>query len=233
MTRLIIVLLLFLVNNVYSQLYFENIQFDLISQPKVREFIKSQHSNDTENFSDIQPSCIPGQDLSEFRHVVSSYIFTDSLEKVWNTYIYTSPAESWEGHKVKFGVLVSKNTEEVLYPGDEFSRIDSGQIVYLNLKIMKGVYNLPLAFEITRIDPVRHIVEFSYITGNVSKGIQQLHFYLNSRGQTVVVHRSYFKSHSKVRDMLLYPYFHEKATDEFHHNMKRIMKKGDSPIAKK
>jgi len=37
------------------------------------------------------------------------------------------------------------------------------------------------------------------------------------------VHRSYFKSGSKLYDALLYPHFHKKFVKEFHRNMGQLV----------
>jgi hypothetical protein len=38
-------------------------------------------------------------------------------------------------------------------------------------------------------------------------------------GNTRIVHRSYFRSNSRLRDAILYPFFHKRIVNRFHRNM--------------
>lgn len=207
----------------YAQVELRKIQIDSITQPKVRDFILKQSKDSILYPNDLNPSCKSHQDMSGFHKQVRSYVINDSISKVWNTYLTTSPARSWDGRKIKFGALLSKKNNSLLYSGTENAEIDTGQVIFLNLKLLKGLYNLALAFEIITIDNVNHTIEFSYINGNVSKGLQRVHFVQTTRGNTRIIHTSYFKSSSRMRDWFIYPFFHEKATDEFHRNMLRLV----------
>jgi hypothetical protein len=91
----------------------------------------------------------------------------------------------------------------------------------MNLRLLKGILNVPVAFEIINIDPGKLVVELSYIEGNKTRGKQTLHFFDNGDGRTRIVHMSYFKSDSFVRDAFFYPLFHKKFIREFHNVMKQ------------
>ena len=67
-------------------------------------------------------------------------------------------------------------------------------------------------------------MEISYIDNNKSRGKQTIQFFDNGDGCTRIVHLSYFKSESSLRDNLLYPYFHNKFIREFHGNMRKLIK---------
>jgi len=95
--------------------------------------------------------------------------------------------------------------------------IELNTIFQLNLRC-GGILNIPVEFEITRIDEQNKTVEFSYGADNKSKGRQVLRF-VDNGSETLVMHYSYFKSDSKARDKFLYPFFHEKCMDEFHQGM--------------
>jgi hypothetical protein len=88
---------------------------------------------------------------------------------------------------------------------------------------MRGLFNLPMAFEIINIDPVERLIEFSYIDGNKARGKQTIQFTDNDDGRIRITHKSFFKSNSPFRDNLLYPYFHRKFIREFHRNMKQLI----------
>ena len=93
----------------------------------------------------------------------------------------------------------------------------------MNLKLLNGLYNLPVAFEITKIDEGNKMIEFSYLKGGKARGAQVIQLMSTDRGYTKVVHKSYVQSHSKFRDKYLYPYFHNKIINEFHGNMRRLI----------
>ena len=86
-----------------------------------------------------------------------------------------------------------------------------------------GIYNVPVAFEFITVDSVQKVIEFSYIEGNKSSGVQQIKFLDMGGNRTKILHISYFKSNSPFRDRWLYPFFHIKIVNNFHRNMKRLL----------
>jgi hypothetical protein len=133
--------------------------------------------------------------------------------------------EMWNGKSVRFGVLLSKGTNTVINSyNSSFHEIDTGDVYFLNLKLLKGLLNVEVAFEIITIDLKQRIMEFSYIDNNKSLGKQSIQFLDNGAGKTKIVHLSYFKSKSSVRDNVFYPVFHKKFIREFHKNMSSLIK---------
>ncbi len=217
---------LFFSQSVFSQFSFKEIKFDLIPYKAVKEYISNLEKDDSkENLSDIQPSW-KDSDTNEFRSQSKTFLIKDNLENVWNQYRKTSPAKSWDGKKVMFGFMYSKKEDAPLYSGDSFNQIDTGQVIFLNLKLLK-IYNLAMAFEVISVDEPNHTIEFSYIEGNASEGKQSLQFVSRPDGYTDIIHKSYYKSGSKVRDSVLYPFFHTRTTNEFHRNMKKLIKESE------
>jgi hypothetical protein len=149
------------------------------------------------------------------------YIFKDSLAKVWEHYLFTNPGESWNGNRVKFGLLFSRKENRVVYQGDNVSSLNTGQVFYLNLKLLRGLSNLATVFELISIDDDQKVIEFSYVDGNITEGKQQLKFKQTAKGNTEIIHTTYYKSKSAIRD-LLYPYFHTRLLNEFHRNMRKL-----------
>lgn len=225
-----VILFFFLVNSIHglSQNKLIDVNLNLIKHKKVRRFICHQQEENIESFYDIHPTLLKDQIPLDFKRQDITYTVKEDINTVWNYYLTISPAESWDGKRVSFGVLFSKNPEQIIYSGGRFSAIDTGQVIYLNLKILKGIYNLALAFEIISIDVKNKIIEFSYIEGNKSRGKQRLQFFKTDNGRTKIIHSSFFKSDSKIRDRILYPFFHKRATNEFHKNMRRIIKSNNN-----
>jgi hypothetical protein len=206
--------------NSFSQYCLEDIDLNRIPQKKIRNFILAQEKNHVNKFSQIEPSWEQGQDMSSFHDLESTYIVKDSLEKVWELYKSVSPAISWNGRIISFGLLFVKGTNFVMYHDDNtYSRLDTGQVFYVNLKLLLGIYNLAVGLEIVGIDSVNKSIRFSYIHGGKSEGEQTIHFVNFDNGYTKIIHSTAFKSDSKFRDRYLYPHFHKKSINEFHHNI--------------
>lgn len=190
----------------------------------VRKYIRSRAIDKMTDFSAIHASWKKGTDESDF-HVVEKILYMKrTCSDVWDSYRNANLPRSWNRHRIRLDLLIAKNSNSVIYPeNSSFPAVDTGQIYFLDLKIMKGLINVPTAFEIINIDPKKQIMEFSYIEDNKSAGKQTIQFFDNGDGRTRIVHRSSFKSDSWFRDALLYPYFHRKIVNQFHRNMKRLV----------
>jgi hypothetical protein len=204
----------------YSQNELSDIDLNRVPQKKIRNFIDTQIKNHVDHFSDVKASWKEGQDIKQYWQLESTYIIKDSPEKVWRLYKTVSPAVSWNGRIISFGLLLSTRSNYVMYNTDNnFSEIDTGQVFYVNLKILLGIYNLAVGLEIVSIDDVNKSIVFSYIKGGKSQGEQTVHFVGTEEGYTRIIHSTAFKSDSKFRDKFLYPYFHKKSINEFHRNI--------------
>ena len=138
----------------------------------------------------------------------------------------------WNGRSVRFSLLISKFTNAITYKKNiSFPEVDTGQVYFLDIKLLKGLFNIPVAFEIINIDPLLQKVEFSYIDNNKAIGKQTIQFFDNGTGGTKIVHTSYFKSQSLIRDDIFYPIFHKKFIKEFHANMKRQIKNTELTVS--
>ena len=73
-------------------------------------------------------------------------------------------------------MLFSKKEKRMIYENEYVAQLDTGQIVFLNLKIAKGLANLASIFEFITIDKDQKIMEFSYAEGTITKGKQQIQF---------------------------------------------------------
>jgi len=195
-----------------------------IPQRRVRHYIQSRSIDKMHDFSSIHASC--KKDIVESDYNLNEKIFylKYSLPKVWASYSEDNPLKTWNGPCIGLGLLISKYSESVIYAKDAiFPEIDTGQVYFLNLRLMKGLINVPVAFEIINIDRIKQILEISYIKNGKSKGKQSIQFFDTGDGRTMIVHRSFFKSKSWLRDDLLYPCFHKKFVKEFHKNMRHLI----------
>ena len=211
------------------------IDMNRIPQKKVRTLVNTQfNDNNIQYFNQIRSTYQKGQDLKGYHMLESVYYLKELPEKVWKTYENTSPAKSWNGSMISFGLLLSKSKNTVMYNNDKYySGIDTGQVFYVNLRIMKGIYNLAVGLEIINIDSTKKSITFSYLKGGKSQGEQTIFFRTTKKGYTEIIHETAFKSGSFIRDRYLYPYFHKIAINEFHRNMKRCMNESTRLLAEK
>lgn len=221
--KLFIFLFLVLTLQSKGQDYLNDINLSKINQSKIREYIQEQKDENIRSFSEIEPSMYPKTSTNGFRSSENIYEIKENINKVWQLYIHTNPSISWSGEKVSFGLLHSTVKEKIAYNGDFVSKIDTGQIIYLNLKILKGIKNLATAFEFINIDKEKRIIEFSYLKGNSSEGKQRIQFFETAKGYTRIVHTSFYHCHDIFKNYLFYSYFHSRITNDFHRNMKKLI----------
>lgn len=208
---------------VEGQMCLTDIELDKINQDKVQEYIESQQEHGIIAFSDVKPSMKSNSDIKGFFVHENEYQIKKDFEEVWNHYLYTNPSKAWNGKKVSFGFLFSKKEDKIVYCNENIQRIDTGMVVYLNLMLMSGLKNLATAFEFITIDKENKIIEFSYLSGNVSEGKQRIQFRETRKGYTRILHTSFYRSNTILKNYLLYPYFHTRTTNEFHRNLKKLM----------
>jgi hypothetical protein len=209
----------------FSQNNLDDIDLLKVPQRKIRGFIENQENHNIHKFSDVKPTYFVGQDTSIYRRVEKKYFIKESINKVWECYKNTSPSESWKGKMISFGLLLNKTDNKIMYATDSFAGVDTGQVVYVNLKMLKGLYNLAVAFEIININIIKKEITFSYVEGGKTRGEQLLQFIDAKDGSTEIIHSTLFRSNSKFRDKYLYPKFHIKAINEFHANvLRKILK---------
>jgi hypothetical protein len=207
----------------YGQLKLDDIKTEQIQQRKIRKFIKNNIQKNKHQFNEIHPSWNRGEDLSLYRKNEMIFYLNSNVQDVWQGYLSTNPSNSWNGRKISLGLLLQKFPGKIYYQNDQIIGIDTGQVYFLNLKLLLGIINIPVAFEIITIDPVEKVLEFSYLEGNKSSGVQQVKFIDINGERTEIKHISYYKSDSPFRDKYIYPFFHKKIINDFHQNMKRLL----------
>lgn len=209
----------------------KKINLEEIPQRKIRKYIVSRSIDKMDDFSLIHASWTKGIIESNFSIVEKSFFLNSDLSDVWECYRHANSIRMWNGKSVRFGLLISKISNTVSYTSKTlFHEIDTGDVYFLNLKLLKGIFNIQVAFEIIKIDQSKRIMEFSYLDNNKSLGKQSIQFFDNGPGRTRIVHRSYFRSNSQIRDEIFYPYFHKKFIREFHKNMSHLLPKSKPAV---
>jgi len=213
-----------------SQNSLNDIDLLKIPQKKIKQVILYQLEHDVVQFSDLRSTFIEDVDTLEFHEQRKTFLIEEGSSVVWENYKRINPAKSWEGKMVSFGVLLSKYDSSIMYREDSYSGIEVGQVFYLNLRLFKGIYNLPVVFEIISVDEINKVIEISYVEGGKTRGRQKLKFIETTDGNTEIIHSTLFKSDSWLRDKLFYPHFHNKIIKEFHKNiLKEIMENNILP----
>lgn len=217
------ILLLFIQFQVEAQICLNEVELYKISQNKIQEYVLLQQEHGIQAFTDIKPSMDTDSDVKGYFIRENEYQINKDIEDVWNLYVNTDATKLWDGKKVSFGFLFSKKEDRIVYRNDNISKIDTGMVVYLNLRLMSGLKNLATAFEFINIDTENKVIEFSYLTGNVSEGKQRVQFSETRKGNTRILHTSFYKSNNVFKNYFFYPYFHTRSTNEFHRNLKKLM----------
>ncbi|MDZ4667479.1 MAG: hypothetical protein SGJ00_06310 [bacterium] len=207
----------------YAQPVLDDIKLEQIRQKTVRKYIKCQIKEGKHQFNDIQASWHNGQNLSFYNRNEMTFFLNGNLQDIWQSHLLVNPSKLWNNRRSSLGLMLQKFPANIFYNRDSLANTDTGQVYFLNLKLLSGIFNLPVAFEIISIDAREKIIEFSYIKGNQSLGVQQIKFIALDDKHTKILHISYFKSKSNFRDKYLYPFFHKKFIKDFHRNMKKLL----------
>lgn len=220
MRGIIVSLLILFELNGFTQISIDSIDLSRIPQRKIRNLLIQERNRNVRYLTDFRPSCKINQEVSDFTVMENSYIINENPEEVWKIYKNTSISQAWNGRMSSFGLLFSKWSDQIQYRNDPAcARIDTGQVFFIDLKILRGLYNLPVGVEVLKIDSLLHSFTFSYLEGGKSRGFQIIRISEADNGFTKIIHTSAFKSKSPFRDKHLYPFFHTKVLNEFHQNI--------------
>ena len=222
---LLFIFLVFTADFCTAQECLNDIDLSKIPYKEVRALVISQKKSNIECIKDIKSSCSSDFKCSEYYKQIRNYSVDKSLQTVWQNYSGSQTQRVYNSKKLALGLMLCKKNgkEKILYPSSNFGKLDTGQVIYLKLKFLRGILKMAVAFEIDKIDTLNKIIEFSYVKGGKSGGKQIIEFKESEKNKTSIVHTSFYRSSSKVRDLVFYPFFHARVTHEFHKNFKRIL----------
>ncbi len=204
----------------------ERLDIDRIPQRAVRDLVRKEKVSTANDFQKIATACYSVDDSSSYQTNLKTYTVKEKIGKVWEKYTNLSPRKAWSGRTVKFGFLFSKLQNRFVYAEEADEPIRVGNIIYVNLRLLKGIKNLGVAFEVTKLDEASKTICFCYLEDGISTGSQEISFTELSNGNTKISHLTHYRSHSAFRDRELYPIFHSKFVGEFHHNILHQIDKG-------
>jgi hypothetical protein len=198
------------------------IDFNRIRQEKVRKLLRDNHISSRNDLSQLRSFCFDAADGQQYHKHIKSFLIKADLSTVWNAYKTIGPQETWRGTMISFGMMYSRRKNEILYPGDQYTGIEAGQIIFLNLNLFANIVNLAVGHEVTGVDEHAKTIKICYLQNGASTGTQLIQ--LKEKGpHTNVIHETWYRSGSLFRDKVLYPGFHEKGLTEFHENVKRAV----------
>ncbi|MDC1221050.1 hypothetical protein N8Z47_00115 [Salibacteraceae bacterium] len=208
----------------YAQMSFSEIHLSEIPYPKVRSYIDNQKRNSNfESLSELKPSCENKKDYNGFCTYKRRYKVKGDIQKVWETYLNASPTDSWKTRKSAVGLVYNRKSDSIVYSNDSNAKSQIGQVLFLDLRLLKGFYHLATAVEITDIQSETSTIEISYVESGVNEGKQWIIMNADDNGNTIITHTSSIKSNSRFRDKFLYPYFHNRVINAFHRKMRRSL----------
>jgi hypothetical protein len=195
----------------------------LKSQKKIEKMDKNVEDkfNEFIDFKHVKASITSEDDLSGMNIHEKEFKYPFSVETVWNSLADSSPQELFAGPKVHFGKVYSEESDKVYNRTDKnVPKLEKGMTIINYLTIGWGMIRMSVTVKIVAVDVENKILELAYSEGNTSSGTQILTFN-EVDGKTVIHHKSYYKSSSKIRDIVAYKGFHLVTIGEFHDTLLR------------
>ena len=197
------------------------IQLQKISQPKVREHLTKNKLVSLIELSRLKALPFdPDLGIKFNKHKID-FLINENADSVWKAYKTISPQQTWQGNMVSFGMMYSRKTNSITYPGESYDGLEAGQLLFLNLNLLAGIIHLAVGHEVVDVDDTNKCVTICYLERGASVGTQKFWLEVVSDNSTRVIHETWYTSGSWLRDKILYPGFHTKAICEFHNNVKR------------
>lgn len=199
----------------------EKVDFRRIKHKKVKKFMTDYGLTHVGGFRSMTPVCYVAADKSSYHSHHKTFLIRKNIDLVWDTYLSIHPMEAWNGEMVSFGLQYSKKDELINYLTDDYTGMQKGQIIILNLNLFWGLLNIAVAHEVMEVNEEKRLIKLCYMKGGASEGSQWITLAETKEGYTEVSHQTLYKSKSNFRDTKLYPALHTKAITEFHLNVKR------------
>ncbi len=183
------------------------------------KFIHNKYLENITNLDDLYPDCYSKTDSDLYYSQEDSFIVKENINTVWNKYKTISLKDTYSGNLVNLGFVYSKNKHKIYYVNDDYEGICEGQVYFIRLNLLGGLKKLIVAYEVTKVDDEKKMIQFCYINKGISEGSQRVFLYKTKNGYTKIEHKTFYKSNSKLRDKRIYPIFHRKIVNELHNNL--------------
>jgi hypothetical protein len=207
----------------HAQTRLSDIENNRIKQKSIRAFLKNQIEKGIVNFEDFRPSVDAQTDSSQFDSNIHRFHLQQTPAVAWNAYITAHPAKIWQGRIVSCGFIYSPVNKRIIFADDKYPGLESGQIFFIEMRVLCGLVKFPVCFIVTRINESEHSITFSYVSSGSSKGAQTIRLIDSGKGETEILHSSIHQTENVLRDQTLYPIYHRKAIKEVHRNINKIL----------
>lgn len=157
------------------------------------------------------------------REVSQSFTYSVPPRELFARWMALTPKQMWGGPTSFFELLLVPTRDGYAFYDSQANRyppLQEGMLLFLRLEPDVSL-ELPVAFDITKIDRRKLIFQIAYLKQNASGGSQTLYFRPNSTGGTTLIQVSHFYSKSRLRDSI-YPVFHRRLVDDFQRHMHEI-----------
>jgi hypothetical protein len=199
----------------------EKIDFNRIKHNKVRELLEKNGLYSLQDLSKLKSICYESVDGNKYHKHIKSFLIKADINSVWNIYKTIKPEETWSGKMVSFGLMYSRRHNVLSFPGDDYTGLEKGQVLFMNLNLFNNLANLAVGHEVTGVYDIEKCIKICYLQNGASIGTQTIQLSELNNSQTEIIHETWYTSGSLFRDKVLYPAFHSKAISEFHNNVKR------------
>lgn len=207
----------------------EDVTIDCSQMPQscMEKLLRKDGIAKSSDIDQLQATCVEPSELKDYRYHTKTYFIDASVDKVWETYKTVSPAEAWQGNIGSFAFMYCRYTGDFNYIEDDFPGIREGQVIFLNLRFFRGLFNLVVGQEVVEINEQEKVMKFCYLENGASDGSQSVHLYPTPDGRTRVIHQTYYRSDSPFRDQHLYPLLHSMIIKEYHQSIASLAEQKD------
>jgi hypothetical protein len=198
----------------------ETIHSEKIPYRNIRKLLIRMDLKDAQDMKNVHATCYSPNQEQKFINHKKTYRFKDvALDTLWSIYTTGDQAKLWTGKRYKFGLGYK---DGFYYTNQSVSGIHRGQSLFLKLKLLKGLLQMPVAFEFTAVDTLNHCITFCYLEHGKTRGTQTIQFTAHT-DEIVVEHITTFQCDNRFRNSL-YPFFHTRLITEFHTTVKKRLK---------
>ena len=201
------------------------IDLSRINSKQVVSFIHKNQLYHLKDFADLRSFSRSHPDFENFYHHIKDFYIQKPVDEVWNAYKNILPKDAWSGNVFEFGLQYCRNQNKLTYADDDYNGAVVGQVVLICVKFLGGLVKIAVGHEITEVNNEERILETSYLLKGKSQGYQQIRLKATKDGFTEITHHTVYKSDSRFRDRMLYPFLHTKAIKSFHDNIREYLGK--------
>lgn len=198
----------------------DSVNYKRIQHKKIRKLISAQKQFGISTFDDIHPVCYQTADSNAYRIYKKTQLIRQDINVVWNNLTRQSLNAEFDGHIVTLGLLYSKSQKNIKYKNESDVSVEEGQILFFNLRVLRGLTNIAVALEVTRLDNDQKKVEYCYIDHGKTKGTQEFSLKPTPEGFTEITQTTRYSCKSRIRDRRLYSFFHDRIVMEFFDTIK-------------